>query len=77
MANLTLTIEDDLLLRARVRALENGTSVNALVRDYLRSFAGVDDDADARQSFVALAERASGSSGPRGRSWTRDDAHTR
>ena len=35
MANLTITIDDELLRRARLRALEQGTSVNALLRDYL------------------------------------------
>ena len=32
MANLTLVIDEDVLRRARVRALQQGTSVNALVR---------------------------------------------
>ena len=39
MANLTITIEDDLLKKARIRALEQGTSVNALLRDYLVAYA--------------------------------------
>jgi len=77
MANLTLTIDDDILLRARRRALENGTSVNALVREYLESFAGAHDTGDAGRALVALAERASGSSGEHGRQWTRDDVHAR
>ncbi len=33
--SLTLAIEEDLLLAARKIALERGTSVNHLVRDYL------------------------------------------
>ena len=33
--NLTLAIEDNLLLAARKVALERGTSVNRLVREYL------------------------------------------
>jgi len=40
MSNLTLTIDDDVLRRARIRALEQGTSVNALVREYLTDFVG-------------------------------------
>ncbi len=40
MANLTLAVDDQLLRRARLRALEQGTSVNALLRDYLETFAG-------------------------------------
>jgi hypothetical protein len=77
VANLTLTIDDGLLLRARKRALDHGTSVNAVVRDYLESYAGATDSAQVGRALVALAERASGSSGARGRAWTRDDAHER
>lgn len=77
MANLTLTLDDRVLLRARQRALEHGTSVNALVRGYLESYAGTDSSAAVGQRVVELAARASGSSGPDGRSWTRDDAHGR
>lgn len=40
MANLTIAVDDDLLRRARIRALEQGTSVNALLRDYLEAFTG-------------------------------------
>jgi hypothetical protein len=77
VANLTLTIDDDLLRRARRRALDQGTSVNAVVREYLESFAGDDETAQARRALVKLARRKSGSSGPAGRSWTRDDVHAR
>ncbi len=77
MANLTLTIEDDVLRRARVRALQQGTSVNAVVRDYLESFAGASPARAGVAAFLELAEAASGSSGSEGRSWTRDEAHER
>ena len=40
MANLTLAIDDDILRRARARAAERGTSVNAVIRDLLEQFAG-------------------------------------
>ena len=35
MANLTLSIDDETLRRARIRAIELDTSVNAIVRTYL------------------------------------------
>lgn len=35
MANLTLSIDGSLLRNARIRALEQGTTVNSLVRQYL------------------------------------------
>lgn len=40
MTEVTLKIDDEVLKRARIRALERGTSVNAVVRDYLASYAG-------------------------------------
>ena len=39
MANLTLKIDEKLLRRARIRALEQGTTVNELVRNYLSQYA--------------------------------------
>jgi plasmid stability protein len=77
MANLTLNIDDDLLRKARIRALEEGTSVNAAVRDFLARFA--DDERSARglESFLEVARRSSASSGESGRRWTRDSLYDR
>ncbi|HZJ64244.1 MAG TPA: hypothetical protein VFD36_12050 [Kofleriaceae bacterium] len=77
MANLTITIDDDLLKRARLRALERNTSVNALLREYLEAFAGADISTTARKRFVALARAASSGSGSKGRTWSRDEIHER
>lgn len=41
MANLTITVDEETVKRARIRALEEGTSVNALLRGYLEDYAGV------------------------------------
>lgn len=76
MANLTLTLDDDVLRRARIRALEQGTSVNAIVREQLTRFAEADADA-ALDSFLASAAESDASSGPAGRSWSRDELHER
>ena len=74
MANLTLAIDDALLRRARIRALEHGTSVNAVVRELLAGYA--DDRAVAgRRRVVALARASTSGSAGRGRAWTRDDAY--
>ncbi|MFN2323305.1 MAG: hypothetical protein ABR510_10155 [Trueperaceae bacterium] len=74
MANLTLAIDDALLRRARIRALEQGTSVNAVVRDLLAAYA--DDRAVAgRRRVVALARSAASGGSGHGRAWTRDDAY--
>jgi plasmid stability protein len=37
MSNITLTVPDDVLRVAKIRAAERGTSVSAMVRDYLIS----------------------------------------
>lgn len=39
MANLTLAIDANVLKRARRRALDEVTSVNAVVREYLSNYA--------------------------------------
>jgi Arc/MetJ family transcription regulator len=77
MANLTLSIDDDLLQRARMRALELRTTVNALVRDYLESFAGENPARAAVAEFLAVADSVHASSGPGGRTWKREDLHAR
>ena len=77
MANLTITVPDDTLRRARLRALELGTSVNALLRDQLEAFAGTPEAQRAVAELLALARAAASSSGPGGRTWRRDDLHER
>jgi hypothetical protein len=80
MPNLTLSIEEELLKRARMKALEQGTSVNELVRQYLAKFA---DDGKAerarREALIkeidALAKQAGG--GSRGRKWKREELYER
>jgi plasmid stability protein len=77
MPNLTITLDEELLRRARVRALHQGTSVNAVLRAYLEAYVGDDGRAEARARLVALAKKARSGSGRRGRTWTRDDLHER
>jgi hypothetical protein len=77
MANLTLTIDGDLLKRARMRALERDTSVNALVRDYLETLAGQATARDGMKAFLEFAENSDSGSGPEGRTWTRDELYER
>lgn len=40
VTNLTITVDEQTLKRARMRALEEDTSVNALLREYLEGYAG-------------------------------------
>jgi len=78
MANLTLSIEDETLKKARIRALEQGTSVNELVRQYLVRLVADERAEHARREALiaeidALAKKAGGGSG--GRRWKRDDLY--
>jgi Arc/MetJ family transcription regulator len=77
MANLTITIDDRLLKQARMRALEDGTSVNALLRAYLERYAGAGEAGEALGGFVRLARQSAATSGPGGRAWTRAELHDR
>jgi len=70
----TLSFADDLLRRARIRALEAGTSVNALLRTYLESFVG-DEGMSKRRAILANANELATDVGHR--SWARNDLHDR
>jgi hypothetical protein len=77
MANLTVTVDDQILRRARVKAIEHGTSVNAVVSQYLERYAGAGQTATALSEFLELAGHVDAGSGPEGRSWRRDDIYDR
>jgi hypothetical protein len=77
MTNLTLTIDAELLKRARMRALEQDTSVNALVRGYLEDLAGQGEAPDPMKALLELAQRSDAGSGPAGRTWTREELYER
>jgi hypothetical protein len=77
VANLTVTVDEQVLRRARIRALGQGTSVNALVNDYLARFAGMGTTEKALTEFLKIARRSRASSGPQGRTWRRDDLYDR
>jgi len=76
MANLTISLDEDLLRRARVRAAQLGTSVNAVLREYIRTWVGA-RGARARAVSALLAQAAASKSARAGRRWTREDLHDR
>lgn len=56
MKNITVSVPDDVYHRARIRAAERGTSVSALVGEYLRSLAVRDAElARARANWNEVA----------------------
>jgi plasmid stability protein len=74
--NITVAVPDDIYCAARVRAAERGSSVSALVAEYLRSLAPRGDEfarLEAQQRQVQ-AEIAPFHAGGRLR---RDELHTR
>lgn len=83
MANLTITVDDEILKRARVRAIEQGTSVNAVLAERLKAFAGEgEEQARATRALVTLAKENSRANEGRsvkrsGRRWSREQLHER
>lgn len=75
MTNLTLSVDEETLRRARIRALQQGTSVNSLVRDYLARVAGESEAAEGISEFLSAVEGSGAGSG--GRTWTRDELYER
>ncbi len=67
MTNLTITVDGEALKRARIRALEEGTSVNAVLRERLEEYAGVRRDRrEAGRRLLELARGSVMSSGGKG-----------
>ena len=49
MSNLTISIDDAIIKRARVRAIQQGTSLSAKVREFLQGYVNESDDAMRKQ----------------------------
>jgi hypothetical protein len=71
--NITLSLADDVVERAREVARQQGTSLNALVRQYVERLARGDDEEDLAEQFRALWAENRGHSG--GRRFKREDAY--
>lgn len=76
MSNLTIVVDDEVLRRARIRALEQGTSVNAILREFLESYSGIrSDQVSAVEEVLELSRKSTSRSG--GRRWTREELYER
>jgi len=74
-ANVTIAIEASLLRRARIKALEEGTSLNAVLRERVEEYVSHASPAStAKQTFLRLAA-ASKAQG--GRKVSREEMHER
>lgn len=74
--NLTIVVDDDTLKRARIRAIQENTSVNALIREYLAAYAKADRRRiEACKRLLALSQACQ--SGRGDATWTREDLYER
>jgi len=73
--NVTLSIEDQILARARTLAQRRGTSLNQMIRDYLETLTA----SDPAQAVAELKRLWCEEEGDSGGGWTgnREDAYDR
>ena len=71
--NVTLSIDEQLVARARKKAEALGKSLNQLIRDYLQTVTGGDDPEGSIKEFKQL----SGQGNSRGLWFNRDEIHAR
>lgn len=55
MSNLTVSVDDQLIRRARMRAIEQGTSLSAKVREFLQAYVDGSQEALAQQRAESTA----------------------
>lgn len=77
MSNLTITVDNATLKKARLRALTEGISVNEVLRKFLESYAGVSaEEAMALGDLIELSRRSK-SRAVGIRRWSREELHER
>ena len=73
LMNVTLSLDEQTVARARKKAEALGKSLNQLIRDYLQKLAGSDDPEQSIEEF----KRLSGQGHSRGWRFDRDEIHAR
>jgi hypothetical protein len=71
--NLTISVDDDLLERARALARRRGVSLQQLLRDYLRALVGEQSPEAVAEELLTLLDQHGGHSG--GRRIRREEAY--
>ena len=71
--NVTLSLDDDLVVRARDVARRQGTTLNDIIRKHLEVVAGQVSGAEVAEQLRALWASAPGHSG--GRKFAREEAY--
>ena len=79
MANLTISVDAEVLKRARIRALDEDTSINAVLARYLEEYARLEEARRSRQAalkrLLRIAEEHPIDRG--GRRWSREELYER
>ena len=60
MTNLTITLDEAIVRKARIRAIEEGTSVSAKVREFLAQYAKIDSSSQSTLPELPVFKGASG-----------------
>lgn len=76
MSNLTIIVDDETLKKARLLALEQGTSVNAILRGFLEAYSGVRGEQQKAVKEILSISRSTDSRRGNLR-WNRDELHER
>ena len=76
MKNVTIALDESLLREARRVAADRGTTLNAMLREFLVELTERESEAvKARRRIVELCRRSRAEVGPR--TWSREELHER
>ncbi len=75
MTNLTIALDESIIRNARVRAIQEGTSLSAKVREFLSQYGQEMPTRAAGQGFLDIARQSRANS--EAASWSREDAYDR
>jgi plasmid stability protein len=75
MTNLTISLNESIVRSARMRAIAEGTSVSAKVREFLAQYAQELPSRQQGQGFLDVARQSRANS--EGAKWIREDAYDR
>ncbi len=74
--NITLSADQELIRKSRQYAKKQGTSLNSIIRDFLKDISGENDRRENALEFSRLAEAKAGCSEP-GYKFDRSEIHDR
>ncbi len=77
MTNITISAEDDVLVKVRKLAVERHTTITAMVREFLQGLAAREDS--RTEALIAQLKESFDASGLAvgERTWAREDLHAR